>query len=340
MNLNNLPTWQKGLILLILITTITILVVYQVNTVDTATKTEATLFNIIQFIFSIIFAWLLSAFMGESQYIESQRKFAIGAFRRIKEIERSINRTEKYLGYLEHTKDEIIKSKIIAVKGGLASMQDTVRSSIADWSDIIGDEIQISKEIDKLKKLRNDSMDIQNNQSTTIEDVDAKINKLMESLPQELLRELEIENDNIVEECIEELADLWIENEGIILDCFWEKESTMIESIDALKVNDRLQLARGMTENRTGALMLYNDNHQQVAVVTNVCTNEAEYDDFVESLEKFYNRKFIPSMLNGNPLSVKILHIEDFNHESERQYLSVIIEKSPNHPCVYEVNRE
>ncbi len=337
MNLTKLPTWQKGLILLIIISTVTTLVVFQINTVGTATKVETTLFNVLQFIFSIIFAWLLSAFMGESQFIESQRKFAIGAFRRIKEIERSIHRTEKFLSYLERGTDEVIKSKVIAVKGGLAAMKDTVRSSIADWSDIIGDEIQISNEINKLQKLRNESDDLtQDTESINIEEVEEKINHLIESLPKELASEIETDEDSIIHESIENLADLWLEEGGTYLHCFWAENSDFGSDLNNIKVDDRLYLARGMTESRMGAFMLFNSENKQIAVVTNHCTTEATYENFVEAFEEFYGRKLIPSVLNGIPLSVKVLEIEDYDHEAERQYLTVQVEQSPQHACVFE----
>lgn len=107
MTLSKLPTWQKGALLTIAIVSVIAIATLQINSSETATKTESTLFNVLQFIFSTVFAWLLSAFIGETQQTESQRKFAIGAFRRIKEIERAVNRTQKYLANLEDGSDEI-----------------------------------------------------------------------------------------------------------------------------------------------------------------------------------------------------------------------------------------
>lgn len=336
MNLNKLPNWQKGLILLFIISTVTTLVILQINSVETATKTETTLFNILQFIFSIIFAWLLSAFLGESQFIESQKKFAIGAFRRIKEIERSINRTEKYVNLLESEHDEVVHSKVIAIKGGLSSMKDTVRSSIADWSDIIGDELEISKEINKLQKIRNEDIEINKDLTNDkTQERDKEIIRLKEQLPHEFLNELEIDEDFIIENSIEMLAEIWYENNNIILDCFWEEDSGFASPKDILKVDKKFQLARGMTEDRMGALMIYDDNNQVIAVATNILSEEdISYDIFVEAMEQFYGRKFIPKVLNGNPLSAKVINIEDFSEKTERIYFQVEIEKIPEHPII------
>jgi len=336
--LNKLPRWQKGLILLIIVIFVIIFVTLQVNTATTATKIETTLFNTLQFIFSILFAWLLSAFIGESQFIESQRKFAIGAFRRIKEIERAINRTQKYVSYLEHDADELVKSKVTAVKGGLDAMQDTVRSSIADWSDIIGDEIQISNEINKLKKLRDNSDDIiLNNEPAKLEDVNEKIIQLIESLPTEIASDIEFEDDTIILESIESLAEQWMEDEQLVLDAFYDYNGKFTSDLTQLKIGDRLELARGMTESRMGALMLFNDDNKQIAVVMNHCTNDCNYETFAKAFEEFYGKKLIPSILNGNPMTVEVIEIDEFDHESQRQNLSVLVEQQPKHHCVFEV---
>jgi len=338
MILNKLPRWQKGLILLIIVIFVIFLIAFQINTANTATKIETTLFNTLQFIFSILFAWLLSAFIGESQFIESQRKFAIGAFRRIKEIERAIDRTQRYVSYLESDTDELVKSKVIAVKGGLASMQDTVRSSIADWSDIIGDEIQISNEIKKLKKLRDNTDDaILNNEPAKLDDVNEKITQLIESLPTEIASDMDFEDDGIVLESIESLAEQWMEEKQLVLHAFYDYNGKFGSDLTQLKIGDRLQLARGMTESRMGALMLFNDDNQQIAVVMNHCTNDCNYENFVEAFEEFYGKKLIPSVLGGNPMSVKVIEINEFDHESQRQGLSVLVEQQPEHSCVFKV---
>ncbi|MCX6074154.1 MAG: hypothetical protein NTY39_07545 [Campylobacterales bacterium] len=338
MNLNKLPTWQKGLLLIITAGAVLLLGFFQIYTSATATKVEGALFNVLQFIFSIIFAWFLSAFIGESQFVESQRKFAIGAFRRIKEIERSINRTQKYVSLLEDEADNIVKAKLIAVNGGLSAMQDTVRSSIADWSDIIGDEIQITHETNKLKKIRNDNDEVnQHIDGSTTENITDKINALIQSLPKEIANDFESYEDTMIEECVEDIANQWLEERQLDLYCFWDSNGMFSSDVSSVKAGDRLSLSRGMTESRMGALMLFNDDNQQVAVVTNVCTNEATYEDFVEAFEAFYGRKLIPKVLNGKPLTVKVIKIEEFDHQSERQHLTVQVEQEPVHPCVFEL---
>lgn len=327
MSFNKLPNWIKGLILSVLIIFVVLLVVFQINSVDTVTKLEATMFNILQFLFSIIFAWLLSLYVGESQFVESQRKFAIAAFRRIKEIERALRRTEIYLMHLEQSDDEIVKAKAITIKSGLLSIQDTVKSSIADWSDVIGDEIKIADEIKKLRKMRDDTEEL--NSSSQIDFINKKINKLEESLSSDIANHLEEDEEEMYNETISELISNYIENGNKIhFECFWEKNAGFSNEFLNLKIGDKLSLSRGMTESRTGALMLFKDE-EQVAVVTNPCNSSNSYDMFVEAFEEIYGRTLLPKFFNGMPLTVKIVNIYDIKEDPDRQYFDIIVEDDP-----------
>jgi hypothetical protein len=49
------------------------------------TKTETTLFGILQFVFSLALAWILSRVSYKKEFEEGQRKFAIAAYRRVRE---------------------------------------------------------------------------------------------------------------------------------------------------------------------------------------------------------------------------------------------------------------
>lgn len=334
MILSKLPNWQKGVLLAVAISSVILIATLQIYSSETATKTESTLFNVLQFIFSTIFAWLLSAFIGETQQTESQRKFAIGAFRRIKEIERAVNRTQKYLGNLEEGCDELTKAKVNAVKGGLASLQDTVRSSIADWSDIIGDEIQIANEMQRIKKMRNDFDDSadeeRNNQRN--ENVNDRLSELAKSLPASMANELEIDEEYELNDIEEELANDWSTNEGLILHGFWEPDAGFGSDLSQLKHDDRLFISRGMTNVRPNTLMLSNTDGNQLAVIIN--RYSGNYDEFLTAMESFYGRTLVPKIFGGNPLTGKVINIEDYDHEKERQYLTIKIDQHPQHECV------
>lgn len=334
MILSKLPTWQKGALLGITIISVILIATLQISSSETATKTESTLFNVLQFIFSTVFAWLLSAFIGETQQTESQRKFAIGAFRRIKEIERAVNRTQKHVANLEDISDETTKAKIAAVKGGLSSLQDTVRSSIADWSDIIGDEIQITNEMQRIKKMRNESDDSSDDEkgNKNNENINERLSALAKSLPTSIANELEIDEQNDSVDMEEILAHEWSNKSELLLHCFWEADGDFGADLSGMRINDRVFVSRGMTNSRPNTLMLSNAQGEQIAVVTN--RYDCTYDEFMEAIESFYGRTLIPKIFGGTPLTAIIVELEEYEHHNLRQYLWVKIEQFPHHHCV------
>lgn len=229
---------------------------------------------------------------------------------------------------------EITKAKIIAVKGGLASLQDTVRSSIADWSDIIGDEIQITNEMQRIKKMRNDTDDVPEEEKSDQkhENINERLSELAKSLPTSIANELEIDEDNDSDNVEEKLAQEWSEHEGLLLRCFWELDGDFGSDLSKFKTNDRLFVSRGMTNSRPNTLMLSDENGIQVAVVAN--RYNCAYDDFMDAIESFYGRTLIPKIFGGAPLTAIIVNLEKYEHEKERQYLTVKIEQYPHHQCV------
>ncbi len=97
------------------------------------TKTEVTLFGILQFVFALTFAWILSKVSNKREFEEGQRKFAIAAYRRVREIERMIDRLLMRSSTKGGTDTEISHEVEVIKQIGIG-IQDTVRSSISDWA--------------------------------------------------------------------------------------------------------------------------------------------------------------------------------------------------------------
>ena len=68
------------------------LIAAQVEYAKEATELAIALFNALQLLLSLGFAWILSGSVSQSHFQEMQKKFAMAAFRRIKEIERALLR--------------------------------------------------------------------------------------------------------------------------------------------------------------------------------------------------------------------------------------------------------
>lgn len=151
------------------------------------TELETILFNSIQFILSMGFAWFSTRAISRSEFDESIKKFAIGAYRRISDIERMISRLRDEIGnMMAHTSDHELHHLEI-VNAIVADTIQVVKSSIADWSDVIGDELIV---IEKIKRLEEDKIEkessLQSNKDDSenkLEEINEQITKLISTLP-------------------------------------------------------------------------------------------------------------------------------------------------------------
>ena len=342
------PYWGTYVVLIVLLLSTVGLVVVQVATANTATKVESTLFSVLQFIFSLAFAWILTKVVTEQQFVESQRKFAIGAFRRIREIERSLSRTQKYVTNAEGRMERTAGSDFAVIRAGLMNAQDAVRSSIADWADIIGDEIEVTNEIRRLKQMKAEAEDgspetdlgrREEKESTSIPiatNVEERIVRLTNELPAEMRVDLEEEEEEDgVTLAFDYFGDQWKENKALELYAFWEPGDSFKGNLDSVQVGTILFIARGMTEHRNGVLLVYDALGSWIAVVMNECAElGCDYDDFRLALERFYDRPLLPKSFGGTPLAATVVSIEDLDETLERRYFRLRVSKLPEHPCV------
>jgi len=333
---NKKTHWSTYATLAILLTSCIALIFTQIFTANTATKLESTLFNIIQFSLSIVFSWILSKLITEQQFLESQKKFAIGAFRRIMEIERSLNRTQKYITNAKLNKSSDLNSKLEAIDISIVNAQDTVRSSIADWTDIIGDEIEVTNEVRRLKRTRNYQSEIDSNLNPPTNDSsenirEDKIEKLQSTLPAEIRVSLAEEDKDPFEAGLEHLSNIWSSQKTLELNGFWETTDSFSASPASLKVGDPITIARGMTSHRNGVLLTFDKENNWFGVILNPCVEvDVDYDDFVNVFEAFYGRELLPIAFGGTPLKATILEIYELDDITERQHFRVTIKTLPD----------
>ena len=103
-----------------------------------ATVVEAIFINILVFISSIAFSGIFTYFGAVHSFRQSQKEFAFSAFRRIKEIEAAAITLEDAVMRMEQSQQYDPNSlKIITL-----FLQRTIKSSIDDWGQVIGQEIE------------------------------------------------------------------------------------------------------------------------------------------------------------------------------------------------------
>lgn len=242
------------------------------------------------------------------------------------EIERSLSRTQKYVSNAKSSKPSDFSAKLEAIDISIVNAQDTVKSSIADWTDIIGDEIEVTNEVRRLKKTRNYQTEIDselipptNDSSENIRE--EKIEKLQNSLPAEIRVSLAEEDKNPFEAGYEYLADICENKKTLELTGFWDKSDSFTASPADLKCGDSVTVARGMTTSRNGVLLAYNAQDNWFGVITNPCADiNVDYDCFVSVFEMFYEKEFLPKVFDGTPLEATVLEVFELDLKLDRQY--------------------
>lgn len=273
--------------LLLLTATIAIFILQILFSSPTSTKTEASLFSILQFVFSLAFSWVLARISLREKFQESQKKFAISAYRRIIEINnavnRLINRTTSHMGKTgQETNHEL--DVITEIGFGI---RESIKSSVSDWADIIGDEIET---VEKIQAIREEQY---------YEQIDGKPNAndsgkgtqeselVVESLISKLPNSLKVTADEIGKYETskirraraklkgEEKKKGFIELEG-------RYESSFEKDIYDFKEGDILQVMIADTDGRTGALTAFDDSGKSVGVILNKLSEiSGSYFDFV-----------------------------------------------------------
>ncbi|PIF27012.1 hypothetical protein CLU88_1895 [Acidovorax sp. 56] len=315
------------------------LLILQVATAENATKTETALFATLQFVFSIAVSWILTVLSSEKSFRESQKKFAIAAFRRIKEIERALGRAQRLVLSQKGQGAISNSSSAQAVMISLISAQDAVNSSVADWGDVIGDEIHITKEIEKLRSLRKTSdkfeRDYLDNLRITedVTDISPKINELKDALPPSLKLDEDAEDETRFERAIEVLDNELQKKNALELEGFWESDDTFAADLRGLKKGETLYLARGFTSGRPNSLLAYTKENKWIAVITNIFIDHEVnigYDEFVDILESHLSLDLTPPQFGGKPVPVVIkdLRFIKYDDGEERQYVTVVLHQS------------
>lgn len=286
--------WPAVVLVGIIPLLVVVMLILQITTAQNTTKLETTLFSILQFIFSLIFAWILARASMKNEFRESQKKFAVAAYRRINEIDRGVNRllrrTRRRMEFsLEETQQEI--EVVASIATGIS---DSIKSSMADWGDIIGEEITTFQEIEKLREKGDNDLFYIENVKHEIEDTsvptsvhlhkssenfETKIQQLLNSLPMPLQIEAKAEQHESVMENVQEFCREQKKYGFIILTGFWDPSFS--RDIKTFTIGTNLPLRIGNVDKRRGALIAYDDENQSVGIITN--TLDHFYHDFTDA---------------------------------------------------------
>ena len=109
------------------------------------------LIGFFDFLFSVYIGYFVQKVDAVRRYRENLKRYGLLAYRRIMDIQKSIERT---MGQLEKIGNSYPKERVNEIEAlhlVLEGTFDTVESSISDWLDIIGKEIRKKEEIESLQ---------------------------------------------------------------------------------------------------------------------------------------------------------------------------------------------
>lgn len=311
MNKKGLGNLDTIVSILLLVATLATIILQIVLSGPTSTKLETSLFSILQFIFSLAFSWILARFSLRSEFLESQKKFAISAYRRIIEISNAVNRLiDRTSTHMEKAEDETNHELDVITEIGVG-IRESIRSSISDWADIIGDEIET---VEKIQMIR-EKQSIENAGNALSKSDKNESDETVEKLKSKLPKSLKITADELVNtEARDDRGkrDLRREerkNGYIELNGFYEAKSLDKDIFD-FKEGDKLQVRIGDdNDKRVGTLIAYDNKGNSVGIILNKVPVSATYYEGVNILIHY---------LKTSTFQIEILHIDRSKENGQR----------------------
>ncbi|MFZ3467382.1 hypothetical protein [Vibrio harveyi] len=294
MKKDNIIVWVLG------VSTLVVLGLQIVLSDSNTTKTESALFGVLQFLLSLGFAWVMAKQSTQEEFESKQRKFAIAAFRRIKEIEAQTEHLIQRLNRAIEGPEEKFCHELDIAKTLALSISDTTRSSKLDWADVIGDQIEV---IEKIENIQGKSASLSEMNESTKEEQQLNIQELKKSLSTELKLSIESNKKPPAKVLSEQLK-----NDGVVrLRGFVEPYWTSARNIDELSLGEEVEIRIADEEGRIAALAAYDKNGKFVGSFLNSLGADSYFEFTKNICDALGSSKFSGKVvgINKNGLTLK-----------------------------------
>jgi hypothetical protein len=150
---------------------------------------------------SLSIAWFTQKYLSRIAYFGNLKDRALGAYRRISDIKKSVDMLDSEVGKTAASLEKTDKSYFRGIQFGIELIKVTVLSSMADWTDVIGEDLAKK---DKLNDLQQIERSIETNvldngelnKARKLEEIREEINRVKQTLPHLLRFEnIGLEND-------------------------------------------------------------------------------------------------------------------------------------------------
>jgi hypothetical protein len=293
----------------------------------TMSQIETTLFGMLQFVFSIAFGWLIARGASKREFEQSQKKFAISAYRRIREIEQGV---DGILGRIRTRKqecEEAVVQELYVLQELAQRIRATVVSSTSDWADIIGDEIATVEEMERVRREQSSYLETMcqvvsrppHGKRVQIDEVQRHLqeslkalDRLTTKLPLSLrVSEREQEEGGRIAKATLRLWREISEHGSLVLGGFWDADSLLDKDIRECDPSGEFKVVQEPGRGGGGLLMLYTESGHSVGRMTNHLA--LSYDGFAKAI----------CTIAGHTFVVKLEKIEQPREGSKRVYFTV-----------------
>lgn len=295
--------------------------VFQVTSLNNATsKLETTLFNILEFVLSLGFGWVLTRMVTQEEFEKSLKRFALSAYRRIVDIERATNRLKDAVETMRkrHPPDSYCELDI--VHAVVVNTRQTLKSATADWADVIGEELATLKKIQDLEEKKEEIL-VQEPVAAgqeQLEELQRQITELIIALPFSLRYEATKESTFDIDEAADLLREKHLKQKGLRLKAFWDP--AFEHDPQDLKPGDKVRVATDDVADRVGCLTVKDQGERSVGVVTNplpgLLFKRSSYPDFVTAVQRAFGKSHY---------SAEIVSIDEELSSGERRYFHIRI---------------
>jgi hypothetical protein len=145
-------------------------------------------YKFLELFLSIGFGWILQRVGLRRETQDELKQFALSAFRRITDIGKSVIRINETISHMRPAYPEDKIHELDILQSIAVEMNDAINSSIADWADIIGEEISKKEKLDELQQEKMALTQQKQSEDTEqtaqrIGELSREIDKLRSSLP-------------------------------------------------------------------------------------------------------------------------------------------------------------
>lgn len=264
---------------------------------DKTTSTETSLFNLLQFVITLGFAWFSTRAISKVEFEKSIKKFAISAYRRISDIEKMNHRLHKEIIEMMSLSPADDQNNLRVVEAIVYDTAQVVRSSIDDWGDVIGNELIA---LEKIRRLEHEKREIksfserigvlsESNHDSKLEMIENQLSELRSSLPS--LLQITSKTQNELDQFSADTAAAWlvekhIETDGLLLKVVAGSDYSFEPDPKKLNFNQKLFINKGSGER---GLEVFDKEGNILGRVLNLLP--LEYDQTAKALEVCYGSK-------------------------------------------------